>query len=121
MAHEGIFATADQVKYKAGANASSTATAEAYINAFIDEAESEINAATRYNWSDAFAGLNDDVKAILQEAASNLAAAYIISYDMSGFTTLQEAQTMIQYLMNNYNRCIGILKDLKTQTFVQGA
>ena len=52
MADTGIFCQNADVLRKAGANASSTATAEAYTNDFIAQAESVINAMTRYNWSD---------------------------------------------------------------------
>lgn len=120
MADTGIFATTAEVQMKAGANASSVANTETYINSFMTQAESEINAITRYNWSDNYATLNDDVKAILKEAASNLAAMYVIIYDMSGFTSRLEATTMLDMLRDSYLRCIGILRDKQAQTFVEG-
>ena len=118
MADTGIFCTTAEVQYKAGANASATSKAEAYTNNFVTQAESVINAYTRYNWSDAYAALNVDVKGILKEAASNLAAIYVINYDMSGFTSREEAEDMIVILSDGFTRCIKILKDLKTQDFV---
>jgi hypothetical protein len=121
MADEGIFATTAEVSRKAGANASTTSNVEAYINDFITQAESEINAATRYNWSDAYTGLNVDVKGILKQAASNLAAIYVIQFDMSGFTSRGEAESMINVLRDGYLRCLSILRDIKSQTFMIGA
>ena len=121
MADTGIFATTAEVQRKAGANASSTSNVEGYINDFMTQAESEINTITRYNWSDAYSGLNVDVKGILKEAASNLAAMYVIQYDMSGFTTRSEAETMLDVLRDAYLRCVSILKDIKQQTFIQNA
>jgi len=121
MADTGIFATTEEVQRKAGENASTTSNTEAYINDFISQAESEINAVTRYNWSDAYSELNVDVKGILKEAASNLAAIYVIQYDMSGFTSRIEAEDMINILRDGYLRCIQILKDIKSQTFILGA
>lgn len=121
MADTGIFATTAEVSRKAGANANATSNAEAYINDFITQAESFINAATRYNWSDAYSGLNVDVKGILKEAASNLAAIYVILYDMSGYTSRQEAEDMITLLNLRLNACIDRLKDIKTRDFVNGA
>lgn len=121
MADEGIFCTQADVQRKAGAGASATATAEAYTNHFIGEAESEINVLTRYNWSDDYASLNGDVKEILRQAASNLAAIYVISYDMSGYTSRTEAENIVNILRDSYLRCLSILRDKKAQTFIQGA
>jgi|TARA_B100000959_G_C14857657_1_gene572904 hypothetical protein len=121
MADTGIFATTAEVQRKAGANASSVSNVEAYINDFMTQAESEINVATRYNWSDAYSGLNVDVKAILKEAATNLAAMYVIMYDMSGFTSRSEAQTMLDVLRDSYLRALSMLRDIKQQDFMNGA
>jgi hypothetical protein len=121
MADTGIFATTAEVQRKAGAGASATSKAEAYVNDFMTQAESEINAATRYNWSDAYAGLNTDVKGILKEAASNLAAIYVITYDMSGYTSRTEAENIINVLRDGYLRAISLLRDKKTQEFLVGA
>lgn len=121
MADTGIFATTAEVERKAGANASATSKAEAYVNDYMTQVESEINAAVRFNFSDEFAGLNVDVKGILKEAASNLAAIYVISYDMSGFTSRIEAEDMINVLRDAALKDISILRDKKTQDFMKGA
>jgi len=121
MADTGIFATTAEVARKAGDGASATSVAEAYVNDFMTQAESEINIATRHNWSDDYAGLNADVKGILKEAASNLAAIYVISYDMSGFTSRTEAENMVNILRDGYLRCISLLRDKKAQDFMEGA
>ena len=121
MADQGIFATTAEIGYKAGANASSTAKAEAYTNSFIAQAESYINARTLYNWSDAYAGLNADVKGILKEAGSSLAAIYVINYDMSGFTSRQEALIMVNILWARVEECCKLLEKEANRTFVQQA
>jgi hypothetical protein len=121
MAHTGIFATSDECKYKAGAKASATATAEAYINAFCSMAESFINTATLYNWSDAYSTLNADVKAILSDAASNLVAINIINYDYSSFPSTQWALMMINVLWARTEECLKLLKLEANRTFVQEA
>ena len=46
MADTGIFATTAEVARKAGDNVSTTSIAEAYVNDFMTQAESEINDAT---------------------------------------------------------------------------
>jgi hypothetical protein len=120
MADTGIFATTAEVQRKVGASANTTANAEAYINQFMTEAESMINDATRFNWSDAYAGLNADTKGILKAAASAMAAMLVIQYDMGGYTSLAEAQTMLNVLSWQYNQAIEQLKDAKVRDFVNG-
>ena len=119
MVYTGKFATLLQVQYKAGEGASATSNTEAYINSFMTEAESEINDTVRYNFSDVYDTLNADTKGILQQAASNLAAIYVIQYDFSGYTSRIEGEDMINILRDNYLRCIQVLKDKKVTDFVR--
>lgn len=121
MADTGIFATTAEVQRKIGANASSTANAEAYINDFMTQAESYINAVTRFNWSDNYASLNVDVKGLLKRAASSLAAMAVINYDLSGFFQIAEAQTRLNFLAFEANQCIALLKEQNVKDFVSGA
>lgn len=121
MADTGIFCTTQEVQDKAGANASTTANVEAYINRYVAQAESLINVATRYNWSDKYSTLNNDVKKILSEVASNLAAIYVITFDMSGFTSRGEAESMVTILRDAALRGISILRDIKAQSFMENA
>lgn len=121
MVDTGIFATTTEIQYKAGANASAVSKAEGYTNVFISQAESMINAMCRYNFSDNYAALNADVKGILKEVASNLAAIYVIQYDMSGFTSRIEAEDMINILRDAALRGLSILRDKKAQDFIVGA
>jgi hypothetical protein len=121
MADTGIFATTAEVQRKAGANASATSNVEAYINDFMTQVESHINATTRYNWSDQYSSLNADVKGLLKEVASNLAAIYVIQFDMSGFTSRVEAEDMINVLRDAALRGLALLRDKKTQDFLTGA
>lgn len=118
MVDTGIFCVNADVLRKAGAGASATSTAEAYTNDFIAQAESEINTFTRYNWSDAYSGLNADVKGILKAIASNIAAIYCISYDMSGYTSRTEAEDVINVLRDAALRGLSILRDKKPQDFM---
>jgi len=117
----GIFCTVAEVSRKAGANASAVSNTETYIDDFTTQAESEINALTRVNWSDIYTTLDADVKAVLKEAASNLAAMYVISYDMSGYTSRLEATTMLDMLRDSYLRALGVLREIQVQRFVKNA
>lgn len=121
MADTGIFATTAEVQRKAGANASSTSSAEAYVNDFMAQAESFINSYCRYNFSDSYSSLNADVKGILKLIASNLAAIFVIQYDMSGFRSMTEAQTMLDVLWNSAQQGLNLLKDKKIQEFINTA
>ena len=114
MAESGIYTTNALVKYKSGANASATSIDEAYTNEYIAQAEAFINVSTERVWAvdtAAFAALDPQVSKILSEAASNLAAIYVIQYDMSGFTTRIEAEDMINILWARFNQCIQVLKE----------
>lgn len=124
MADTGIFATTEEVKRKVGENASTTANTEAYINDFMTQAESYINILSGKNWSDNFAGLNVDVKGILKEAASNLAAIYVLNYDLgaiSAITSRAEAEDRIIVLWERLGECIETLKKIGTTSFMESA
>lgn len=119
MADTGIFATTAEVQRKAGANANVVSNTEIFINDFMTQAESLINAKTRKNWSDAYSTLNVDVKGILKMAASARAAMMVIQYDMSGFASRTEAETMLDVLDDEYNKAIAELKRKEVETFME--
>ena len=124
MVDTGIFATTAEVQRKVGANASATSNVEAYINDFMTQAESYINVATGKNWSDAYSGLNVDVKGILKECASNLAAMYVLNYDATAIKTangLIEFEDRLIVLFARVKECIKILNETGSQTFMENA
>lgn len=121
MADTGIFCTTAEVQRKTGAGASSTANVEAYINDFVTQAESYINAVCNFNFSDRYASLNVDVKGILKKWASALSAMMVINYDMKGYTSRAEAQTMLNVLADECAKCEALLKDNKNVKYVDGA
>lgn len=124
MADTGIFCSGTEVTRKAGNNADTTATAEAYLNDFIAQAESEINVLCRTNFSDSYSSLNADVKGLLKQAASNLAAIYVLNYNPTGDDgTLSriEYEDRINILRDALLRNLSILRDQKAVTFINGA
>lgn len=121
MADTGIFATTAEVSRKAGAGASATSNTEAYINDYMTQVESTINSMCRFNFSDNYSSLNVDTKNILKEVASNLAAIYVIQFDMSGFSSRTEAEDMINVLRDGALRGMSILRDKKVQDFINGS
>ena len=116
-----IFATTAEVERKAGAGASATSKAVAYVDDYMTQVESQINAVTRFNWSDAYVGLNADTKGLLKEVASNLAAIYVIQYDMSGFTSRVEAEDQINVLRDAALKGLSLLRDKKVKAFMSKA
>lgn len=121
MADTGIFCTTAEVGYKAGNGKSTVSSAETYTNSFVTQAESYINARTMKNWSDVYSTLNVDVKGILKEAASNLAAMYVIIYDMDGFASTTKAQTMLNVLRDRVEADIEVLKEIAKRDFITSA
>jgi len=117
-----IWTTRNDVQRKAGRNSSSTANTTAYTNVYALELESMVNVFCRFNFSDAWtAGLNPDVKWLLTEVTTNLAAIYVINWDMSGYTSREEAKTMINNLREAAMRALSILRDKKQQDFINAA
>ena len=117
----GIFCTVAEVQRKAGANASATSNVEAYIDDFTSQAESYINCVTGFNWSDTYATENVDVKGILKEAASNLAAIYVLNFDFNSASVPRiEIEDRINVLWARLQECIKILKEAGTNKFIQG-
>lgn len=121
MAHEGIYATAAQVTQKAGAGASATASAEAFINSFLLQAENYINVMCRVVFATnttEFNALNAGVSSLLTEAASNLAAIYIAQYDLSGYASAREAENIINMNWARFTQCIKLLNEQKAAGFI---
>jgi hypothetical protein len=119
MVEAGTLCTNGNVGYKAGANASATSKAEAYTNVYIKEAEGKICLDTRYDWVTNYASVSTIGKETLREAASCLAAIDVINYDMSGFTSRQEALIMINVLWARYKAIINqIVKDNMYKEFI---
>ena len=100
-------------------SASATSKAEAYVNSFMTQVEAFINAECRFNFSDVYATLNTDTKGILKDCASNLAAIYVIIYDMSGYASRVDAEDIINVLRDAALRDIGVLKDKKATDFIR--
>lgn len=120
MAWTGTLCSEDEVDSKAGENVSASVTQD-MKNDWIKQIESFVNCSCRFNFTDAYASLEDEVKRILSEVTSCVVAAYAISYDMSGYTSRIEAENMINFLMFRYRQGMEILKDQKTVTYIKGA
>ena len=123
MADAGQFAQDADILLRVGTNASATVKAAGWFDTIILDVEAVINCVTRYDWSaaDAATTITATVRGILIDTGACMAAIQGINYDMSGFTSRTEAEDMITLLRDTVLRNLSILRDLKTQTFIQGA
>jgi len=115
-----IMTTEAEIQQKSGAEVN-VAFNTTMMTAANLRAESTINCVCRNNYSDTFAALNTDVKQLLSDIASSLVAIEAITYDMSGYTTRVEAEDMINVQRDIALRGLSILKDKKTQDFIDAA
>ena len=103
--------TSGAIVQKAGLNVNSTAAASgALLSAFCDQAEGLICAETRWDFVGNYTSVNTQVKLALQDCCSSLAAIKLINYDMSGYTSRTEAQTMLDVLKDNAQTTLSNLK-----------
>jgi hypothetical protein len=119
MVEAGTLCTNTNVQYKAGANASATSKAEGYTNVYILLAEGKLCLDTRYDWVTNYASVSTIGKEILREAVSCLAAIDVINYNMGGYTSRQEALTMVNILWARYSEIVKrIVADNKYKEFI---
>ena len=124
MADFGIYTKNADIAARAGDDVSATAIAIAATDVYVLNVEGFINSATRYNWSDVFAGLNAEVSGILTETGACLCAIYALLYKPSGETgnlVRIEFEDRINILRDIALRNISILRDAKTQKFINAA
>jgi hypothetical protein len=82
-------------------------------------AEGKICMDTRYDWVTNYASVSTIGKEVLRDAVASLAAIDVINYDMSGFTSRQEALIMVNVLWARYREIVNqIVKDNKYKEFI---
>lgn len=119
MAEEGTLAVNADVLKRAGSGASSTSSAESYTNVYIKLAEAQLSVSSRYDWVTNYSSISDIGKEILRDAVSAYSAVHVINYDMSGYTSRNEALTMINILWASFQKTISLLeKDNNFRDFI---
>lgn len=106
--------TSEAMLDKAGTNRS-IACSGAILARFSDEAEGAICSETAYDWVANYASVSANFKPILSQAVAACSGNEIIKYDMSGYTSRAEAQTMLDVNIDTYKRCIETLKEAKNK------
>src|SRR3990167_10478767 len=102
--------TSGAVKHKAGINASSTVTnSGGWLTELINQAEGQIIAETLVDWVASYSGLSNNYKKVLESASACWAANAVIGADMSGFTNISEATTMVNINWATYDRALKVL------------
>ncbi|KKM67351.1 hypothetical protein LCGC14_1471980 [marine sediment metagenome] len=121
MADAGQFAQDADILLRVGTKANATVKGAGWFDTIIVDVEAVINCFTRYDWStvDAASAFNSTIRGILIDTGACLAAIQGISWDMSGFTSRIEAEDMVNILRDIALRNISILRDKKTQAFLQ--
>lgn len=109
--------TSGAIVMKAGVYVNQTAAVSgAILQQFSDDAEGFINAMTRYDWVANYNAISTNFKPTLSDAASCFAASYLIAYDMSGYTSRGEAESIINVLYDRGMKAIKVLADSKLKT-----
>jgi hypothetical protein len=104
------------VVLKAGANAA--VLTDARYTQLINQAEDFVVCSTRNDYITSYSGLSANKKLILEDVTSCIAAIYVISYDMSGFTSRQEALIMVNILWARIAECMRLLNNDNTRGFI---
>lgn len=120
MAFTGIMCTEAEIDQKTGANVDVLFT-DVMKTAALLQIESKINVTAGVNFSDTFATLNADVKGLLNDIASSFVACAAISYNMLSYTSLAEAQTMLDLNFNAWTTGLSLIKAKKGTDFITGA
>lgn len=116
--YTGTMCTLAEVVDKAGANASTISTNEILANTFVLESESTICGYTKYNWLDDYSTLNEDIKFLLNETTSCMAAIKMMAYDPSGYTDNEEIELMIDTYREIIERNLNILENSDSQDWI---
>jgi len=118
MVEAGTLAGQPDVAKLSGANASATSVAEAYTNVYIKEAEGLLCAKSRYDWVTNYASISTIGKEILRDAVASYAAVKVVLYDMSGFSSRQEALIMINILWACWSETYRLVGEYNYKEFI---
>ena len=123
MADNGIMCKNADIVAKAGVGVNATIiTADATgTDGFVLMVEAFVNCFTQKNWSDIFLTLSEDVAEMLTGVCADICAIYCIQWDMTGYNSIREAESMINVLTNRANQQLGILRDKEVQAFMLDA
>ena len=115
----GVWTKNADILARCPAQHNTTYSAVAKTDLFVLDVEAFINASTRYNWSDAYAGLDADNKLILKEVGACICAMYVIQMDMSGFMG-RTGETALDFLHYRVIKGMEVLAETASRKFIGG-
>lgn len=121
MAATSIMSTDAEMNAMAGENVDVTGWTDANKTAWGLQAENFLNNLTKFNFSDAYAGLNVDVKSMLNEYVARYTAMSGIMYNTAGFTDIIEVEDIINIHIYRMKQIEELLKVPDTRVFMEGA
>ena len=111
--------TSGQAVNKAGLNANSAIIINGQaLASWSDEAEAEVSSIARSDVVTNFGSLTANGKQILKQFVTSHIAESIINYDMSGFTSRQEALTMLNVQENNKDSAASLIREDKNKKYL---
>lgn len=119
MVEVGTLCIQADVAKMAGVNASATSVAEAYTNVYILMAEGFICAKSAYDWVTNYATVSTIGKEALRDATASYTAIRVLNYDLSGFTSRTEAQTMLDILHAIFADAMNVIKEEAGREFIK--
>lgn len=113
--------TSQAILFKAGANFNSTAgTSGALMAKISDLAEGSFCKSTKYDWVTNYGSVIAVAKLAIDDSVSDIGAKFLIQHDMSGYTGLGEATTMVNILIDDYSKSVIEWKDPDIQAWATG-
>ena len=112
------FASSGAVIEKAGANVSAAIPESAFDN-WITQAEAEASLFSRFDWVASSSAITAPGTKVIEDTVSTLAAISAVKFDMSGYTSRGEAESMITVLRDSALRKMQLIRDQKGVKFLK--
>ena len=120
MAYVANIVTVAEMQFYAGENVDATGDVEANHIILQDHAEAYLSTLLKYNLDAAGWGTLDATnKIIITEWAARFAANALIKYNMAAYTTILEAEDMLNLNLYRMNQIENLLKDSDIQQFIK--
>ena len=101
-----------------GETVSDDSASSALIEGFSNNAEGDFIADTRIDWLDKFSALSTNAKTVIASGVTDLIAMDIISWSLKGYSSVREAELLMDKLDSHYRKVVGNIKDQNTKTFL---
>lgn len=119
MAEAGTLCINADVEKLAGANASSTADAEAYTNVYIKMVEGHICTRAKYDFVTNYSSISPIGKEFLRQLTAAYSAVMVLNYNMAGYTSRTEAQTMLDVCYSIVSEGMNLIDDDNFVEFIK--